>query len=373
MQKKIKVSKSCVDLNEIRAVENVLREEYLGMGAYVARFELEIKEFLGSDSEVICVNTGTSALHMALSAIGIGYGDEVLVPSITYVASIQAISATGATPVLCDVTHDKCFIDINDARKRITKRTKAIMPVHYASDASQMPQLREFAKEFSLRVIEDAAHSFGSLDGNKLVGAMPDILCFSFDGIKNITAGEGGAIITADMALAERLKDIRLLGVHKDTEKRYAGERSWDFDVENQGFRYHMSNIMAAIGSEQLKKFPIFKKRRQDISNIYISKLSGLEDLKLFDYQYNSNVPHIFPVKILNDKRTKCMNVLKLNNIETGVHYKPNHLLSYYKTDYKLPAAEVLYTQILSLPIHPDLTDEDINFVCDLLIDALRS
>ena len=251
----IRLSKSCVGEEEKIALARVIDEGFLGMGKEVQSFEREIAEFIGTELNVICVNTGTAALHLALACLGIGAGDEVLVPSITYVASFQAIAATGARPIACDVTMDKVFIDLEDAEKRITDRTKAIMPVHYGSNSIGIEAVYEFAKRYKLRVVEDAAHSFGCYRNGKKVGASGDIICFSFDGIKNITSGEGGAVVTADNILARRIMDARLLGVEKDTEMRFEGKRSWSFDVRHIGYRYHMSNLMAAIGREQLKKF----------------------------------------------------------------------------------------------------------------------
>lgn len=226
----------------------VLDKEYLGMGEEVKNFEEKIKNYLQTNMAVVCVSTGTSALHLALSALGVKDGDEVIVPSLTYVASYQAISATGAKPISCEINPNTLFIDVEDAKKRITK---VIMPVHYASSSKGIKEVYKLARKFNLRVVEDAAQAFGSKRNGKLVGTEGDIICFSFDGIKNITSGEGGA---SDKELIQKVQDGRLLGVEKDTDKRYSGQRSWDFDVNHQGFRYHMSNIMAAIGMVQLDR-----------------------------------------------------------------------------------------------------------------------
>ena len=359
----IRLSKSVVGEEEKSALARVIDAGYLGMGQEVQLFENELKVYMGTELDVVCVSTGTAALHLALACLDIGPGDEVLVPSITYVASFQAISATGATPVACDVDEASGFIDLVDARGRITPNTRAIMPVHYASDSQNMGSVYAFAKIYQLRVIEDAAHSFGCKRDGSLIGYMGDIICFSFDGIKNITSGEGGAVVTSDSKLSQRIKDARLLSVEKDTEKRYRGERSWDLDVRHQGFRYHMSNLMAAIGREQLKKVDIFSSHRRVCASRYLEGLKDINGLVFLDLDYKNIVPHIFPVRIINGQRDKLMEVLRAENIECGIHYMPNHLLRFFSTKYPLPNAEKLGLELLSLPLHADLTKEDQGFV----------
>ncbi|MDE1326602.1 DegT/DnrJ/EryC1/StrS family aminotransferase [Vibrio aestuarianus] len=366
--KKIRLSKSSIGEEEKSAVLAVLDKEFLGMGLEVKLFEEEIASYIGVDSSnVICVNTGTAALHLAVESMDIGMGDEVLVPSLTYVASFQAISATGAIPIACDVDENTCFIDIEDAERRITSRTKAIMPVHYASNSHQMPLLYDFANKYNLRVIEDAAHSFTSSRNGKMVGSEGDVICFSFDGIKNITSGEGGAIITSDLKVQQRIRDARLLGVENDSERRYNGERSWTFDVNHQGYRYHMSNIMAAIGREQLKKSSEFAKRRKEIAKRYSVELRELQCIHLLDLDFNEVTPHIFVVKVINGNRDKLRYMLMDKGIECGVHYQPNHYLSLYKSNYSLPVTELLSKQLLTLPMHIDLTDSDIDYIISVI------
>ena len=232
----------------------VLDREFLGMGAEVQMFEKLLSAFFGRPA--VCVANGTAALQLALQACEIGPGDEVLVQSLTYVASFQAISATGARPVACDIENATLTLDWRDAEKRLTTKTKAIMPVHYSGGVGALNEIYSFARKHSLRVIEDAAHAFGSVYQGKRVGGFGDVACFSFDGIKNITSGEGGCVVTDDPDVLRRVQDARLLGVEKDTEKRYMVQRSWEFDWSTQCLRYHMSNIMASIRMEQLKRFP---------------------------------------------------------------------------------------------------------------------
>lgn len=356
MIEKIRLAKSTIGDEEKQAVLRVLDNEYLGMGEEVRLFEQELQEYLQTGREVVCVNTGTAALHLALHCLGLRDGDEVLVPTITYVASFQAISATGARPVACDVREDTLFIDVEDAKKRLTANTRAIMPVHYASDSQYVQGIYDFATEHGLKVIEDAAHSFGSTRDGIKVGACGETVCFSFDGIKNLTSGEGGAVVSDDPDLLSLIRDARLLGVEKDTEKRYSGRRSWEFDVKQQGFRYHMSNIMAAIGRAQLGRIDSAALTRQEIVAWYLSTLDGLADIEPLQLDYDNIVPHLFVVKVKGGKRDGLRDYLVGNGIECGVHYQPNHLLTRFRSDYRLPVAEKAYGEILSLPLHLDLS-----------------
>tara|TARA_B100000963_G_C22621385_1_gene670135 strand:- start:395 stop:1534 length:1140 start_codon:yes stop_codon:yes gene_type:complete len=359
----IKLSKSVINEDDKKAVLNVLDNEYLGMGDYVNIFEEDLSKFIGR--EVVCVNSGTAALQLALQAIGIRQGDEVLIQSITYVASFQAVSALGAIPIPCEIDKDKLTIDLSDAKQKITKRTKAIMPVHYAGDPGNLSEIYNFARLNNLRVVEDAAHAFGSYYEGKLIGSFGDVCCFSFDGIKNITSGEGGCVTSNDNEVLENIKNYRLLGVINDSEKRFKSQRSWEFDVDAQGWRYHMSNIMAALGSSQLKRFSYFSSKRKSLSKLYDSLLFKNKYIKTFIRSYEDIVPHIYPVLTIGLNRDKLRSYLLENNIQTGIHYKPNHMLSYYKNDINdsLKDSEFLFNNLLSLPLHPDLIDDDVKKV----------
>ena len=369
---KIRVSKSVVGKEEADALSRVILEDgYLGMGKEVESFEKELRKFLQTERQVVCVNSGTAALHLAVMAL-LKPNEEVLVQSLTYISCFQAISAAGAMPVACEVNPDTLTIDLNDAKKRLTKKTKAIMPVHYASGVGDLDAIYDFASQHNLRVIEDAAHAFGTVYGNKLVGTFGDISCFSFDGIKNITSGEGGTIITNDKEVIQFAKDARLLGVQKDTQKRYAGQRSWEFEVKHQGYRYHMSNLFAAVGRVQLNRFSEFKKVRQRLAKRYQEELKDVSSVELLNHDYDMIVPHIFVIKILNGKRDLLRDHLLANNIETGIHYYPNHLLKYYGASKgKLPITEKIYNQLLTLPLHPDLTEDDQNYVINKVKEFL--
>ena len=374
--KEIRLSRSIVGRAEAEAVSRVIIEDgYLGMGREVQLFEKEIAEFFGVPIEwVICVNSGTAALHLAVEAVTVP-GDEVLSQSLTYLATFQAISAAGAIPIACEIFPQNVTIDLQDAEKRYTSSTKVVMPVHYASNPGDLDSIYDFARKYGLRVIEDAAHAFGCTYNGRKIGSFGDIVCFSFDGIKNITSGEGGAVVTADQEVAQYVRNARLLGVEKDTEKRYSGQRSWEFDVRNQGYRYHMSNIMAAIGRVQLQRFAgEFAPRRQALARKYRELLDKCDGIRFFDTDLNAIVPHIQPVRVLNAKRDALRAFLEERNIGTGIHYKPNHLLSYYGYgSVSLPVTEKIYEELLTLPLHPGISDGDVEYVSKNVKEFLRS
>lgn len=365
----IRLSKSVVGKAEADAVAYVIENiGYLGMGAVVGEFEHQLEEYIGGGRRCLCVNSGTAALHLAIQAVT-HPGDEVLVPSFTFVASYQAITAAGCKPVSCDIDPITLTLDLKDAERRITPRTKAMMPVYYASNCAMEEQYQTFAREHGLRLVEDAAHSFGCTCNGHKIGATGDVVCFSFDGIKNITSGEGGAVFTADEEVIEKVSDARLLGVQKDSEKRYAGKRSWQFDVVDQGYRYHMSNIFAAIGKVQLSRFETeFSPRRRAIAQQYTELLKNNPNVQLTPMDYaNEIAPHVFALQILNGKRPLLEQMFKEQEIQYGIQYAPNHRLTYFKADYDLPVTEEVYSRIISIPMQPELTEDEIQIICKLI------
>ncbi|WP_029448787.1 DegT/DnrJ/EryC1/StrS family aminotransferase [Candidatus Odyssella thessalonicensis] len=358
----LKLSQSTLSHAELKIINEVIQEGYLGMGAFVKKFEEELRIYLKTDREIVTTNTGTSALHLAIQACGIGPGDEVILPSITYVGCFQAISATGAKPIACDIRLNDGMIDIPDMQKRINTRTKAIMAVHYAGSTNGIKEIRQIAKKYGLRLIEDAAHSFGGDFEDNKIGATGDIVCFSFDSIKNITCGEGGAVVTDDKNVANKIRDLRLLGVEKDSENRFQKKRSWDFDVTEQGWRYHMSNINAAIGLAQLSKADHFKQKRQHLVQLYINLLKETGIIPLLKIDKDAN-PHIFPIRVLGEQCNRLKDYLSSHGIETGKHYKPNHTLTAFKQG-ALSNAELFWEQELTLPLHCNLKEADIDYIC---------
>ena len=365
---KVRLSKSSLSIREIFSVIKVLKKGFLGMGNETMLFEQELSSFFGR--QAVCVNTGTSALHLACQALGLKEGDEVLVQSITYVASFQAISATGATPIPCDINLSTLQIDLEKAKGKISVNTKAIMPVFIGGYPGELDEIYRFAEKNKLRVIEDAAHAFGSKHNDKYIGSFGDITCFSLDGIKNITSGEGGVVVSADADLMERVKDLRLLGVEKDSENRYKGLRSWDFDVKEQGWRYHMSDINAAIGRVQLKRRDELALKRQRIALLYRKVIRERYQMSEM-WNYNDIVPHVFIVMFdTNAKREKCKLKLLDLGVQTGLHYKPNHLLTFFaqpNTKGDFINSEYYYSHALTLPMHPDLRQSEIKKIARIV------
>jgi len=356
---------------ELAAVKEAFAYGYFGLAYKVVEFEEALKSYFNAE-HVVAANTGTSALHLALEAIGIGSGDEVIVPSLTFVASFQTVSATGAIPVPCDVYPDTLLMNTEDARGRITSRTKAIMPVHYASNPCDMDTLLAIGKEHNIRIVEDAAHAIGSSYKNRRIGSFGDITCFSFDSIKNITCGEGGAVACNSIELADKLRLTRLLGMDRKSHTADWKERSWFFEVKSQGFRYHMSNINAAIGVEQLKMLDLFIARRREICRRYNAAFNDIPQIVPLRIDYNEVAPHIYVIRVKDGKRDHLMNYLKSKDIETGINYIPNHLHSFYAdASAKLPETEKAFGEILTLPLHYALSDDDVETVIKETINGL--
>lgn len=373
----MRLSRSIVGKAEADAVSRVICEDgYLGMGASTKKFEEETAFYLGVENwQVISVNSGTAALHLAVDAIRAQRGDitqpaKILVPSLTFVSSFQAISAAGCQPVACDVLLDTGTLDLDDAEKRMDDHVIGIMHVDYASNPWHLDDVYKFAAKYGIRVVDDAAHAFGCRHHGRKVGSFGDLVCFSFDGIKNITCGEGGCIVAFDRESAEIMADARLLGVRGDSAKRFAGARSWDPDVTRQGWRYHMSNIMAAIGSVQLKRLESeFIPARRRLYDHYAGRLKNIPGIVMFKTDPEDFiVPHILPVRVAGGKREQIVDALSAAGIPTGMHYKPNHLLTLFgKGAESLPHAELLYSQLVTLPLHPGLSEADVDMVCNVL------
>tara|TARA_B100000965_G_C19576998_1_gene751761 strand:+ start:280 stop:1419 length:1140 start_codon:yes stop_codon:yes gene_type:complete len=373
MSKIIRLSKSCLSSKEKRLVKEILDKEFLGMGPEVKYFENELKSFF--NREVVCFNSGTAALQVALQSIGIKANDEVLVPSITYVASFQAISATGARPIICDIDTNTLQISIKSIKKNFSKKTKVIMPVHFSGAVGNFNEIISFAKKKNIRIIEDAAHAFGTKFKKRKIGSFGDITCFSFDGIKNITSGEGGCLVTNDKKVIKLARDIRLLGVSNDSNKRYLGHRSWISDVKIQGWRYHMSDINAAIGRAQLSRFNYFSKTRRELCKFYDKQFLNQHLIQTFKRNYNEEVPHIYVIRIPNlKKRDLLRKKLQKFGIQTGIHYYPGYKFTKFKKNKRFfENTEKIYKELLTLPLHPDLSKNNIKFVCQKLDSILKS
>ena len=359
----IPVQRPFLGPEELQAVERVFESRWLGLGAFTQEFERGLQTFLGVQ-HAVAVNSGTAALHIALDLLDLKPQDEVLVPTLTFVATPQAVVMAGATPVFCDVDPETFNLDVKDAASRITPRTKAILPVHYGGTACDMDAVHRLAAAAGLKVIEDAAHAFGSTYKGRKIGTLSDLTCFSFDPIKTITCGEGGAVVTNDPDLARKAVSRRGLGITHDTWSRLGTAHPWSYDVTGPGFRYHMSNINAAIGLEQMKRFDAFRERRQAIARRYDEALSGIPGLLLREQHLHETCPFFYVVRVVDGRRDALMDHLKETGIMTGVHYIPNHLhRAFVHQKTSLPTAELLGREILTLPLFYEMTDEQVEFV----------
>ena len=343
------------------SVENALTEGFLGMGKVVNQFEKNIGNYLElKDRHVVAVNTGTSALHLAVELCDIQKDDEVIVPSFNFVADQVAIEMAGAKVVMCDIRDDNLGIDCNKAEELITEKTKAIIPLHFAGIPCDQQGVFNLAKKYNLRVIEDAMHAFGTKINGKKIGAYGDITCFSFDPVKIVTSVDGGCVIVNSKKELEKLHHLRLLGVDKDTVQRYKNNRSWDYDVVSPGFRYHMNTISAAVGISQIKQTTKFIESRQKICQRYNHAFNEISDLKIPQTDFSDISPFIYSLRILNGKREQLIEYLKNQNIDVGIHFIPVHKHEYFKNSKfgNMDITNKVVDEVLTLPLHSFMKEE---------------
>jgi len=366
----IPISRPSIGNEEFEEVKKVFATGWLGLGSAVLEFENKIKEYLDVKN-VIAVNTGTSALHIALDACGIKEGDEVIVPSLTFCASVEAITAVGAAPIFCEIEPDTLNIDIEDVKRKVTPKTKAIMPVHYCGNACDMDSLLNLGDKYKILIIEDAAHAFGSSYKGKRIGSFGDITCFSFDPIKNITCGEGGAVVVHDDNIADLIRKKRNLGIDRDAWQRYQNKKAaWYYEVTTHGYRYHLSNINAAIGLVQLSKLPKFIERKIDIVKRYNDSFTNINGISILKWNLEETAPFSYMIRITNGKRDELIEYLASYGIGSGVHYIPNHLQPLFKSYSRpLPVTEKIGQEIITLPLYYDMRDEDIKAVTSAVIN----
>jgi perosamine synthetase len=317
-----------------------------------------------------------------LDAIGIGEGDEVIVPTMTFTASAEVVLYLKARPVLVDCEPDTLNIDAERIEEKITRKTKAIMPVHLAGQPCDMSRIREIADRHNLKVIEDAAHALPARYKQKLVGTIGDITCFSFYVTKTITTGEGGMATTNNCDWAERMRIMSLHGISKDAWKRYANDGSWYYEVHYPGYKYNLTDIAAAVGIEQLKKCDRFWKARTRIAATYDEGFAELTEIQT--PVVGSDVQHAWHLYIirlqlerLRISRNEFIEALRERGIGTSVHFIPLHLHPYYRDTFgykpaDFPAATAAFDRIISLPIYPKMTDGDISRVIDAVREIAR-
>ncbi|WP_410575645.1 DegT/DnrJ/EryC1/StrS family aminotransferase [Amycolatopsis sp. cmx-4-61] len=349
---------------ELDAISRALQSGQYGHGPETDAFERELAAYLGVD-DVVAVATGTAALHLALLVAGVVPGDDVIVPSLTFCASIQAILATGARPRFVEVDPRTLCTTAEHIRVALTSATRAVMPVLYGGRAVDLTPIRDQLADRGIAVVEDAAHAFGSVNGDRFVGATGDLTCFSFDAIKALTCGDGGAIVPRNPAEADELRRARLLGMTAAREERV---HTVSYQVSTPGFRYHLSTLHAAIGRVQLANFAKVAARRKHLWRRYVATLTDIPDVVMVDLDVANTVPFNCVVRVPARVRDAVHARLHAARIQAGVHYPPNHLQpAFAPWSCTLPATEAVAAEILSLPFHPDLTDADIDHVAATL------
>ena len=361
-----------VGVDTLKHLTDALDVGWLGMGATTKEFEERIACYLGlQDRYVVCTNTGTSALHIALLAAGIGPGDEVITPSFNYVADHQAIHATGATVVMCDVRDDDLGIDVASAESLIGPRTKAIIPLHFSGIPCAIGDVYALARRHGLRVIEDACHAFGSTVADAKIGSGGDVQFFSFDPVKIITSIDGGCVITPHREEVERLERLRLLGVDKDTTLRYQNKRAWDYDVVSEGYRYHLTNIMASVGVSQIKRIDEFIASRRAVCERYSAAFDGLPGVRVLRRSYDDVSPFIYSLRVPAARREALIDHLSARGVDAGIHFVPVHRHAYFAGARRspMPVTERVVGEVITLPLQSLMAERSIERV----IDGVRS
>lgn len=348
---------------------------WLGMGALTREFEERIAAVLGGeDRHVVATNTGTSAIHLALLAAGVGPGDEVITPSFNYVADQQAITATGAAVVMCDIRDDNLGIDCGKAEELIGPATKALLPLHFAGVPCDQDGVFQLAKQYRLRVIEDATHSFGTRLNGRPIGSYGDLACFSFDPVKVITSIDGGAVVTGSKDELKQLQQQRLLGVDRDTVLRYQNRRAWDYDVVRPGFRYHLTNIMASVGISQIKRLSEFIASRRRVCQAYHRAFAELEGVRLLQTDFEDVSSYIYSIRILNGRREALIRHLHDRQVATGVHNLAVHEHAFYRDSRRgdMTVTQRVAAEVLTLPLHSNMRTDFVERVIEGVTSFFR-
>ena len=355
---------------EINAVAHAMRSGWVTTGPETRAFEQEFADFIGGDVQAIAVNSATAGLHLALEAIGIGPGDEVIAPTLTFTATTEVIRYLGADPVLVDCDPVTLNIDVRKIEAAITLKTKAIMPVHYGGLACDMQAIFAIAKKHNLRVIEDAAHALPTTYQGQMVGQLQsDAAVFSFYANKTMTTGEGGMVITKNADLAARMKIMRLHGISRDAFDRFTSKTpAWYYEIVAPGFKYNMTDMAGALGRVQLKRLPAFLARRQQLAQRYLEALQSLPLILPADAPAGDiHSWHLFVLR-LNEHTTltrdEVIQQLSDAGIGTSVHYVPLHRQPYWRDRYQLtpemfPEADKAYQRMFSIPLFTAMSDEE--------------
>ncbi len=373
-------SKPSISDADIAAVTDVLRSGWITTGRRNTEFEAAFCAYTGAKHS-IALASATGGMHIMLKALGLGPGDEVLTPSMTWVSTVNLVVLAGATPVFVDVDRDTLIASPSMFSEKVTSRTKAMIPVHFAGAPADLHPLRRMASDIGIPLIEDAAHAVGTEYMGRLVGSDGTAI-FSFHPIKNITTGEGGMICTDDDRLAERLRQLKFHGLGVDAFDRQTQGRAPQAEVLEPGYKYNLTDIGAALGLGQLSRLVEFNRKRSELAALYRARLAGVDEiLPLREPAYTmKHAWHLFIVRVDTDKarmsRDAFMRELKERNIGTGLHFRAVHLQKYYREKMGmkpglLPATEWNSDRICSLPLFPDMTPEDVTDAVDAIKDVL--
>lgn len=364
---------------EIEEVVATLKTDWITTGPRTKQFEKQFGAYVGApDATSLMLNSCTAGLHVALVALGVGPGDEVIVPTLTFAATANVVEHVGAKPVLVDVQSDTLCIDPEAVRRAITPRTKVIIPVHYGGHPADLDPLFEIASEYGVEILEDAAHAAPTHYRGVMVGSRDNFASFSFYATKNLTTAEGGAL-TGHPELLGRARVIGLHGMSADGWKRFDKAGSWEYDIEMPGFKYNMTDLQSAIGMHQLEKLRGFHARRQEVVRAYSEAFSKHPGLEVPTERPDvSSAWHLYVLRIRPEvvgvSRNDFVDELKGRNIGFSVHYKPLHMMSFYANKYgykpsDFPVAEDAYARMMSLPLHPRLTDGDVADVIEAVLE----
>ena len=359
---------------EISEVVDSIRSGWLTMGPKTIEFEEKFREYIGS-RYTISMNSCTACLHLALKAIGIKEGDEVIVPTVTFTATGEVIVYFNAKPVFADVDKDTLNIDVRKLEQKITNKTRAIIPVHFAGQPCDMDEIMDIAKKYNLKVIEDAAHAIPAWYKGSKIGIIGDITCFSFYATKTLSTGEGGMATTENKEWADKMRVLRLHGISKDAWKRYTNEGSWYYEVIEAGYKYNMTDIQASLGLPQLKKVEWMWAKRREIAKKYTGVFKSIDEIITPIIKTDrESAWHLYIIKLnlemLKINRNQFIEELKNMGIGTSVHFIPLYTHPFYRDTFDcnsvdFPTSEWIYERIISLPIYPGMTDEDVGRVVE--------
>jgi len=369
----IPYARQLIDEDDIEAVIEVMRSDWLTTGPRVEEFEQTFADFVGA-RYAVAVSSGTAALHAAMYAVDIGPGDEVIVPPMTFVATVNAVVFQGGTPVFSDVEENTLLLNPRIVEEKITSRTKAIIAVDYAGQPCDYDALRAIAEKYDLVLAADACHALGAQYKEKKAGTLADLTVFSFHPVKHITTGEGGMITTDDPGLAEKMRRFRNHGIDSDHAGR-ARQGTWYYEMTDLGYNYRITDLQCALGLSQLEKMPFFLKRRREIAGLYDEAFGSWNDLKpLENREEIFNSYHLYVVQV--NGRDELFHHLRRKGIGANVHYIPVHLHPFYQRRFGTglglcPIAEEVYHHILSLPMFPQMTKEEAEYVISSLAEVI--